>query len=120
MGATNFGHTIIGKYKPIEAYNKLVKDALYECGHDSYNGTISTTNGCKNLTDRAPRYGTKAFQTWEDDVIDNDKFGVEKWGNAGFVEIPPKTLLFKKMKERNGLKGRKGIRAYYFFGWAAE
>jgi hypothetical protein len=120
VGATNFGNVIVGKYTPVEAYRKLCDDALYYSGHDSYNGTISTTHGFVNLTERAPRYGTKAFQKWEDDVIDNDKFGVEKWGNAGYVEISPNTTEFKRMKERNGLKGRKGIRAYYFFGWAAE
>jgi hypothetical protein len=120
MGSTNFGNVVIGKYTPAEAYRKLCDDALYYNGHDSYNGTISTTRGFTNLTERAPRYGTKAFHKWEDDVLNHEKFSVEKWGSAGFVEISPNTSTFKQMKERYGLKGRKGVRAYYFFGWAAE
>ena len=120
MGASNFSNVIMGKYTPSEAYRVLVEDALYESGHDPYNGTISTTHGFTDLTKEAPRYGTKAFDKWEDNVLCNDKFGVEKWGRAGLIEISPNTSLFKKMKERRGLKGRKGVRAFYFFGWAAE
>ena len=121
MGAHNFSNTFMGKATPREAYNELVEEAYYEDGHDAYNGTISTTEGCVDLTRKAPRYGTKAFNKFEDEVLENgDKYGVEKWGNCGVVEISKNTALYKKMKERRGLKGRKGIRAYYFFGWAAS
>ena len=46
MGATDFGNLAVGRYKTAsEAYNSLVEDALHDSGHDSYNGTISTTQG---------------------------------------------------------------------------
>ena len=120
MGACTFSNVIMGKYTPSEAYNKLVSDALYETGHDSYNGTISTTGGYRNLTDYAPRYGTKAFWKWENDVLENDKFGVSKWANAGVIEILPNTSIYKDMKKSRGFSGKRGIRAFYFFGWASE
>ena len=44
MGATTFGNLAVGRFKNAsEAYDDLVSEALYESGHDSYNGTISTT-----------------------------------------------------------------------------
>jgi hypothetical protein len=117
MGATSFGDTIIGRYKHAgEAYDELVEEALYEKGHDSYNGTISTTQGVIDKTNDAPRYGTKAFNVWEDKAFDN---GIcNKWGNAIAIEI--KGATFKRMKERRGWKGKKGIKAFYMFGIAAE
>jgi hypothetical protein len=121
MGAHNFSHTYMGKATPREAHSDLVEEALYESGHDPYNGTISTTEGCTDLTNKAPRYGTKAFDKFEDKVLNNgSEYGVEKWQNCGVVEISKNTKLFKDMKARRGLQGRKGIRAYYFFGWAAS
>ena len=33
-----------------QAYANAVNDAEYDSGHDSYNGTISTTNGFKDAT----------------------------------------------------------------------
>lgn len=44
MGAIGFETTATGKSAK-EAYKSAVDDALYEFGHDGYNGTISTTNG---------------------------------------------------------------------------
>jgi hypothetical protein len=41
MGASAFIHTRVD-YSAGEAFNKLVAEAEYEDGHDSYNGTIST------------------------------------------------------------------------------
>jgi hypothetical protein len=119
MGATNFGDTIMIKGNMRDAYNELRDEALWECGHDAYNGTISTTSGYRDITSDAPRYGTKAFDKFEDKVIDNDLFGIGKWDNCVGVEISKNTALYKKMKERRGLKGRKGYRAFYFFGWCA-
>ena len=117
MGATNFSHIQVGRGGARELYREAVEEALYEDGHDPYNGTISTTRGFKNLTSTAPRFGTKAFNKWEDDVIENDKFGIEKWGPAACIEIKGASL--KKLKERYGYKGKRGIKAFYFFGWAA-
>ena len=112
MGATNFGNLTVGRYKNAsDAYNSIVKEAEYECGHDPYNGTISTTNGFKTSNDN-PRYGTKSFDKWEDKMIDDmDKY------ECICVEITGAVL--KRLKERNGYKGNKGIKAFYFLGWAA-
>ena len=113
MGATNFGNLAFGKYKNAsEAYDDLVSEALYESGHDSYNGTISTTEYFTIRNDN-PRYGTKAFDKWENKMLNV----AEKWGDCICIEITGAIL--KRMKENRGYKGKKGIRAYYFFGWAA-
>ena len=114
MGATNFGDLAVGRYKTAsEAYNSLVDEALYEYGHDSYNGTISTTGGFTVRNDN-PRYGTKAFDKWENKMLDV----AEKWGNCVCIEITGAVL--KRMKESRGYKGKKGIKAFYFIGWAAS
>tara|TARA_R110000850_G_scaffold12595_1_gene42179 strand:- start:387 stop:728 length:342 start_codon:yes stop_codon:yes gene_type:complete len=112
MGATNFDNLAVGRYKNAsDAYNDLVEEAEYECGHDPYNGTISTTNGFKTSNDN-PRYGTKSFDKWEEKMIDDmDKY------ECICVEITGAVL--KRLKERHGYKGNKGIKAFYFLGWAA-
>lgn len=113
MGATTFGNLTVGRYKKAsDAYDSLVNEAEYECGHDSYNGTISTTQGFK-MRDDNPRYGTKAFNKWEDNMLEF----AEKWGDCICIEITGAVL--KRLKERNGYKGNKGIKAFYFLGWAA-
>lgn len=42
MGACNFIEFGMGKTKE-EAFDRLVDEALWQYGHDPYNGTISTT-----------------------------------------------------------------------------
>jgi len=118
MGSCTFNDYTIVKGNARDAYNDLCEDARYENGHQQgYSGDIQTTTGWRDLTDVAPRYGTKAFDKWENDCLDNDKY-VEKGGDAGCVEITG--TAFKKLKERRGLKGRKGYKAFYFFGWARD
>ena len=112
MGAQNFGTSIIGKYDAWEAYCAAVEDAQWEYGHCGYNGTISTTNDFNLRTDN-PRYGTKAFWKWEDEILEN--CGKRR---CFAVEIKGKTL--KTMKERYGWVGKRGVRAFYFFGVAAS
>ena len=111
MGATTFGNLSIGKFKTArESYSQEVEEAEYEHGHDCYNGTISTTDGFY-LTSSNPRYHTKAFYKWEDKMLDKmDK------GDCMAVEI--KGSILKKLKEKWGFKGKRGIKAFYFFGWA--
>jgi len=119
MGATNFSDIIMIKGNQRDAYNSLVEEAHYEYGHDSYNGTISTTSGFRDITSEAPRYGTKAFEKFEDKVLENRMYGISKWDDCACIEISKNTALYKKMKQRRGLQGRKGYRAFYFFGFAA-
>ena len=112
MGATTFGDLTVGRYKNAsDAYNSLVEEAQHEYGHDPYNGTISTTDGFKTVNDN-PRYGTQSFSKWEDKMFDNmDKY------DCLCVEITGAVL--KRLKERNGYKGNKGIKAFYFIGWGS-
>tara|TARA_R110002153_G_scaffold38297_9_gene111337 strand:+ start:5381 stop:5722 length:342 start_codon:yes stop_codon:yes gene_type:complete len=113
MGACTFETTEIGRYKNAnEAYSEAVEEAFYEEGHDSYNGTISTTDGFREL-DTHHRYGSKAWNIWVEKLLDQlDK------RDCVCYEI--KGTALKKMKERRGYKGKRNVKAYYFFGWAAE
>lgn len=47
MGATNFDHIIYTTASMEDAYQNAVGEALHECGHEPYNGTISTTGGVR-------------------------------------------------------------------------
>ena len=115
MGAYSFGITKVAK-TPKEAYKKAVEEAEYEYGHDGYNGTISTTDGYY-FFDKHPRWGTKAFDKWEDKILSDDNGPIQKWGKCGCIEITGKAA--KEIKEVNGLKGKRGLKVWYFFGWAA-
>jgi len=113
MGAFDCSDYAIGKYKNAkEAYKELVERAEYRHGHDGYNGTISTTSGFI-MRDDNPRYGTKAFNKWENKMLDV----AEKWEDCVCIEITGAVL--KRIKESRGYKGKKGIKAFYFIGWAA-
>lgn len=120
MGATNF-HTIqvVKDHCTMsEAYSSAVSDALYQHGHDAYNGTISTTQGYKDCTRMAPVYGTPEWDKWENDVVLEDQIpGVEKWGKAAGVELKGKSLE-NYLKERN-MSARPGSKVFVFIGWAA-
>ncbi|MCS5623720.1 MAG: hypothetical protein NZ735_07170, partial [Candidatus Marinimicrobia bacterium] len=72
MGACDFSLIQIGKYKTVrEAYKDAVQDALYEDGHDPYNGTISTTDTLSHpYYGEVPRFNTKAFKGWEEKNLD--------------------------------------------------
>jgi hypothetical protein len=49
MGATEFYDTEFGKNAE-DAFRKAREEALYQYGHDPYNGTISTVAGFKEIT----------------------------------------------------------------------
>ena len=103
----------IGRYKSAEeAYNELVEEAEYEYGHDGYNGTISTSDGFF-IRKEHPRYDTKKFWKFVDDTMDGTKFS--RWN---CIEFKGATL--KKAKEESGYKGKKNIKAFFFWGLAAS
>lgn len=54
MGASTFRTTGFGKTMR-EAYRDLCDEAQEEYGHDSYNGTISTTDGFRDVTSEFKR-----------------------------------------------------------------
>jgi len=111
MGACNFSDIGIAKTAN-EAYRELCDEAEYEYGHDSYNGTISTTHGFSKASGN-PRFGTKAFYDWQDKKEDNmDK------GDCRYVEVTGAKA--KEMKNRYGYKSRRGLKVFYFFGIARE
>jgi hypothetical protein len=100
MGAHNFEQPYSAKNMK-EAYNGAVADAHYDFGHDPYNGTISTTNGFKDLTSEFRSSG-KPLETFIEEKLDV----LEKWGEAGGVCV--------KEPEKDKLGD------YIFFGWAAD
>lgn len=83
MGACNFIEFEVAKTKE-EAFSSLVKSAVYFCGHDPYNGTISTTSLSrkpvkvirKRFTEKARQEAVKVAEAddwgekWESRVID--------------------------------------------------
>jgi len=110
MGACNFvTHGFGTDIK--QAFARAVDAAQYEHGHDSYNGTISTTSFRKELTSEMPRYGTKAFRKALDKFFES----APKW-ECFAVEITGKAL--KEYRKRHGLERKRG-KAYLFFGVAS-
>lgn len=113
MGACDFSTYGSGKTLD-EAYKNAVDAALYEHGHDSYNGTISTTDSVR-IDSGAPRYGTKAFTKYlHKYYADTHNWDTEKWKTRA-VELTGKAL--KEYRKRNGLE-RKRVKVFFFFGIA--
>tara|TARA_R110002020_G_scaffold159319_1_gene343034 strand:- start:1147 stop:1515 length:369 start_codon:yes stop_codon:yes gene_type:complete len=113
MGAHESNVVKVGKYRDAsQAYAEAVREAQHEHGHSGYNGTISTSHGFVMRKD-SPRYGTKKFWKFYDDKIDGTKFA--KWN---CVEI--KGAILKRIKQEYGYKGKRGIKAFYFWGLAAS
>mgnify|MGYP003146508580 FL=1 len=113
MGAHESNVIKVGRYKSAEtAYKSAVEDAHWEHGHSGYNGTISTSSGFRMITNH-PRYGTKKFWKFYEDKLYDTKFA--KWN---CIEITGSML--KRIKEEEGYKGKRNIKAFYFWGLAAS
>lgn len=111
MGATNFETTAFGK--DVEgAYRNACDEATWECGHDAYNGTISTTQGFVIINPKPRRQTYKIVEEYLD-IIDGM---IEKWGKCGAIILKGKEA--KQYRERHNLQGKKGV-VVLFFGWAA-
>lgn len=112
MGAEAFSIILVVKGDVKLAYREAVTEANDYNGHqDGYSGDIQTVDGYKQARGY-PRYGSKAFQDWLDKKLcEMDKRDCE------FVEITGSRLV--KIKESSGLKGKKGYRAFLFFGLGA-
>tara|TARA_Y100001973_G_C5104288_1_gene284301 strand:+ start:335 stop:676 length:342 start_codon:yes stop_codon:yes gene_type:complete len=113
MGAFEQTEYAIGRFKNAEeAYEYLIEEAQWEHGHSGYNGTISTSDGFF-IRKEHPRYGTKKFWKFVDDTMDGTKF--DRWN---CIEL--KGAALKKAKEESGYKGKRNIKAFYFWGLAAS
>jgi len=60
-----------------------------------------------------PRYGTKKFWKFVDKTMDGTKFSA--WN---CIEI--KGAILKAIKEKEGYKGKRNIKAFFFWGLAAS
>lgn len=102
MGGCGFSCSMSAKTAK-EAYSALVQQALYENGHDSYNGTISTTEGFMMVSLSAG----ETVQQLEECVLDgrHGRAG-EKWGKCACLDVGPDPNDAKK-------------HIFRFFGWAA-
>jgi hypothetical protein len=99
MGAHNFQASAYARSAKA-AYAALVAEALYDEGHNSYNGTISTTNGFK----MSPRLNTESVEDWFDRATDE----AEKRGPAICTEATEVEV------------NEDGHPLWHFAGWAAE
>lgn len=116
MGASTFYNIAIGRYNtPNEAFLELIDRARYEYGHGGYTGTIAEKDSFR-LVPVAKRIDP--FKLVEEYINDESGFWADKWGPAACVEI--QNTYLQKLKERRGYKGKKGIKAYIFFGWASD
>jgi hypothetical protein len=111
MGASNFEQIEFGKTVD-EAYRNACDEAVWDNGHDAYNGTISTTRGFIVI----PRRGRKVYNIINE-ILDDDDSRIQKWGPAGAIILTGKDA--KEYRERHHLVGKKGV-VVMFFGWAAE
>ena len=109
MGATDFSKFYIGKKTPQEAFEELSDQARSEYGYDPYNGTISTTD-LTSITELPSGMSPQKYLKAYAEEVDKR----ECW----CVEL--KRSYLKTAKKRHPeVKGKKGIRAYIFFGLAS-
>lgn len=91
MGAIGFTNMVEARTAQ-EGYNRLVKQAQYEYGHDHYNGTISTCEltRCRGKFDIATQENIdKAYE-----MVEKDDYG-QKW-EAWYIDLGPKKKGLKK------------------------
>jgi len=77
MGAHDFEADGYGKTVE-EAYRDCVEQAMYDCGHDPYNGTISTTQGFVHI----PLEEGESEQDWSTRILDDPR--VQKWESCAY------------------------------------
>lgn len=99
MGAENFYEVSSGE-NPKDAFERAVKDALYEHGHSGYTGSIAEKN---NFT-MATKEILSSSEAWKmaESLINTDYS--DKWGPAGCIQLQTESKYNK----------------YLFFGWASS
>jgi hypothetical protein len=92
-----------------DAYKRAVEDAIYEHGNDSYNGTISTTNGVKDVT-KQYRSSGKSIGDFAEYLYETDQ--LQKWGNALGVCLSEPVVNNNKVKTQVNTTPQKGTRKW--------
>ena len=109
MGAVDFQTSTIRAMSMGEAYREAVREAEYENGHDPYNGTISTTTGCKDVTIMFNKSG-KSLREFVEANIDN----IGKWNCWGIcLKEPDHTFKQKVVVENEVQKGTRKWETFY-------
>lgn len=85
MGASNFEIKVKSETAK-EAYSIAVSEAKRMFGNDSYNGTISTTNGFANVT-KAFQASGKTLNQFMDEILfdEENSYSIQKWEKAGCI-----------------------------------
>jgi len=96
MGACSFTTSAYGKSMS-DAYNNAVSDAVSEYGSDTYNGTISTTRGCRDVTSDFKRSGKDIRKFIEDNIEKCHKWG-DAWGVCIEEPITNKSKIKSKVE----------------------
>lgn len=81
MGGASFEQYVPHKGTADEAYEQACAEATHERGHDGYNGTISTTNGCIVIT-QTPLPTHAAYKLARERLDD-----FSKWGACGAIPM---------------------------------
>lgn len=85
MGAVNIAMRVKGNTLR-DAYKSAVDDAIDEYGKDAYNGTISTTDGVKDMTSYLTQLMNEkpdkesALRKWKIDAWDSTSKWEQVWG----------------------------------------
>ncbi|MGU3438265.1 hypothetical protein ACNHUS_35300 [Actinomycetes bacterium M1A6_2h] len=99
MGASTFIHAARGE-SAAAAFSAAREQALYECGHGGYTGTIAEKSGFTVID--PPADSPADAQTRCTELLDADDRRIsDKWGPAGCIHL-------------------RGTDHYLFFGWACQ
>ena len=113
MGQVSFEDQVVIKGDARAAFRQAREEAKDENGHrQGYSGDIQCAEGFHMISDH-PRYGTKAFDKWQ------EKHHEKMYkGDCKCIEIKGAEL--KRWKGNGYWKGKKGVRAFFFFGEARD
>jgi len=113
MGGCDFQNVYVGKGTPKEAFEELIESARHQSGHGGYTGTIAEKD-CFIMRECPPR---KDPEVYAGEMIEEN----DKWGPAYCIEVKRSYLQkLKKQPQNQWCKGKKGIRAYIFCGFASS
>ena len=116
MGSCTFDTYSVGK-SPDDAFENAQRHAEEYYGHqEGYSGQINSKTGFVEVPYHMYK-GKKNHEKVAWELVDDDWAGTDsKWGPAGCMEI--KGQKANRIKKAKGVSGKKGYKAYYFFGWA--